>query len=980
MNRTTLVIMLLSSCLQSAAQHVTERPLSYLPDGDDIVSVNGTHRFTRALYGGHTTFRIETSDRPVFATYYKTGQHSNLSLQARIGTTTVALDSTDYCRASYRNGVRDYQLKDKRWGQGVLHIGAVADGDREGGVWTFRAQGFPEDVTIIATLTPSRIQRFKRSGDMGNFDRADAFEANDQSSERQQLVLALSKERAGYIGLDTTLLTVTDQPTLARRYQAAEQRGKSLGQMIQFQTPDAWLNPLGGVLVMAADGAWDGTTWLHGAVGWRTQLPGWRGAYMGDFIGWPDRQRSHFDAYAESQVVNVPVTKPHLMDSTNNLARGTYEWGTPMYSNGYICRTPGNNHQFNHYDMNLVYMDELMWHFQFDADTSYMRKMWPVIQRHLDWEKRTWDPDGDHLYDAYCCIWASDALQYNSGAVTHASAYNYRANRLSARIAPLIGEDPAPYQKEADAILKAMNSRLWLKDKGHWAEFQDFMGNKLLHEDAALWTIYTAIDCDAATPEQAWQATCYVDRKIPHIPFDYQGSHYATISTSDWMPYEWSLNNVAMAEVMHMALAYYEAGRSETATQLLRSNIVDFMYAGSSPGNFGQLSALDRNTGEGYRDFADVTGIASRALIQGLFGITPQALDGRCIIRPGFPAAWDSASIHTPYLDYSFKRVGGKEVFEVNQRFAQPLQIVIRRNLGEGKYIDVVGNADGIQTITMDAVTSTEPVNISYEPAVLPEPQGTRMDVASSENYRSVDISKYFNADVTDIFKNEYLSPRSPYTTLALPKQGIGDWCSTKRTADIDDSGLRKAAQSGQLVAAGVPFATPNKGRNIVYTSLWDNYPDSVTIPLRGRASHAYLMMAGSTNTMQFGMTNGTVRITYADDTSETLELRSPDNWCPIEQDFDDNSLAFRLPKPRPFRVSLRTGKVSRQLAIDMNVRPGVAAADLPGGKKPALSIPGGAGQLLEIPLDPNKRLRSLTLTTVANDVVIGLMSITLHP
>ena len=251
----------------------------------------------------------------------------------------------------------------------------------------------------------------------------------------------------------------------------------------------------------------------------------------------------------------------------------------------------------------------------------------------------------------------------------------------------------------------------------------------------------------------------------------------------------------------------------------------------------------------------------------------------------------------------------------------------------------MVGNADGIQTITMDAVTSTEPVNISYEPAVLPEPQGTRMDVASSENYRSVDISKYFNADVTDIFKNEYLSPRSPYTTLALPKQGIGDWCSTKRTADIDDSGLRKAAQSGQLVAAGVPFATPNKGRNIVYTSLWDNYPDSVTIPLRGRASHAYLMMAGSTNTMQFGMTNGTVRITYADDTSETLELRSPDNWCPIEQDFDDNSLAFRLPKPRPYRVSLRTGKVSRQLAIDMNVRPGVAAADLPGGKKPALSL-----------------------------------------
>lgn len=36
----------------------------------------------------------------------------------------------------------------------------------------------------------------------------------------------------------------------------------------------------------------------------------------------------------------------------------------------------------------------------------------------------------DGLYDAYCCIWASDALYYNSGAVTHSSAYNYRANKL----------------------------------------------------------------------------------------------------------------------------------------------------------------------------------------------------------------------------------------------------------------------------------------------------------------------------------------------------------------------------------------------------------------------------------------------------------------------------------------------------------------------------------------------------------------------
>lgn len=45
-----------------------------------------------------------------------------------------------------------------------------------------------------------------------------------------------------------------------------------------------------------------------------------------------------------------------------------------------------------------------------------------------------------------------------------------------------------PMKKRQDKILKAMNERLWIKDKGHWAEFQDFMGHKRLHESAGLWT------------------------------------------------------------------------------------------------------------------------------------------------------------------------------------------------------------------------------------------------------------------------------------------------------------------------------------------------------------------------------------------------------------------------------------------------------------------------------------------------------------
>jgi hypothetical protein len=66
------------------------RSLQYTPDGDDFVCINGKNRFTRALYGSHTAFRLETSDRPVFAAYTKENpKHICFKLQTSGG--TVAL-------------------------------------------------------------------------------------------------------------------------------------------------------------------------------------------------------------------------------------------------------------------------------------------------------------------------------------------------------------------------------------------------------------------------------------------------------------------------------------------------------------------------------------------------------------------------------------------------------------------------------------------------------------------------------------------------------------------------------------------------------------------------------------------------------------------------------------------------------------------------------------------------------------------------
>ena len=938
------------------------RSMQYVPRGNAFFCENGTNRYTRALYGSHTDWRLETSDRPVFAVVKK-GHHRNI----RFVVNGVPLDATDYCAASYEAGVRRYVLRDRRWNEAELQVEVVAMTDQETAVWRFLPSRRLQLQTMVSPIASPKLQR---NGDIGA-DAPGVLEAADVLLQQEEMTL----DGECYLEMKVDTLLAVDKMRGKEDFLRTVADLKELASRVQFNTPDPYINTLGGALVLAADGDCDGQTWLHGCVGWRMPLAGWRAGYLGDVLGWNDRAVSHFNAYAKSQVTDVPATIPHpSQDSTLHLARAEKKWGTQMYSNGYICRNPERNDQMHHYDMNLNYMDELLWHFQYDADTAYMRKMWPVIQSHLAWEKRNYDPDGDHLYDAYCCIWASDALYYSGGAVTHSSAYNYRGNKLAARIAELIGENPQPYAQEADAILKAMNSRLWLPETGVWAEYQDALGLQRLHEHPALWSIYTPIDCGACSPEQAFQATCYVDNCVPHVNVENTG--YQTIATSDWMPYSWSINNVAAAEVMHTALAYFEAGRSDEGYRLMKGNILDQMYYGASPGNFGQLSYYDAARGECYRDFGDCIGISARTLIQGLFGIVPQALDGKCFIRPGFPADWDSASIKTPYLEYQFTRKNGVDRYEITQNFRQPLQIVVRQNMGNGQVRDIVGTNEPFQVIE---VATCLPEEDSLLIVVDDWLEKTTEDRGLGEpdlkkKCKPQDLASFFNAKVDDIFKNKYLAPRPQTTTLQIPCQGVGEWCHPQYTPEVNDSVFRSLIVNDHLVVAGIPFRTPKEGANIIYTSLWDNYPDAVTLPLKGRASRAYLLMAGSTNHMQSRMDNGLVIATYSDGSSDTLCLRNPDNWCPIEQDYYIDGKQFHTVWPRPYRVCLGKAAddglplVSRNLGEALHIE-GVYGRE----------IPGGAAQLLTMPLQFDKRLRSITVRTLSNDVVIGLMAVTLQ-
>jgi hypothetical protein len=1193
--------------------HGKERTLRYQPEGNDIVITNGNRRFTRALYGTNTAFRVEAGDLPGFALYMP-GMGGNIKFGLSNNDSSKWLIKADKITARYRAGSMLYEIEDKMLGKGKLKLIVLAMGDAEGVIMRMEFENVPADVKLIYAYGGASGKKFSRDGDMGpdpesSFylkpeyctDNSYAINKNNfllkygtgvvaewdpyvnknfatdtvkavKIGKEQQMAgfvppsmqlqvanadeqkspaaLLLSKQNkssliAGELAVknNETYFFALQKPDSNRSISyadaekivsKAEAARKKIADRINIVTPDKYINTLGGVISIAADAVWDNPTFMHGAIGWRMRLNGWRGPYVGDVLGWHDRAKTHFKAYALSQVT-TPENGPLIMDTALHLARTLEKMGTSVFSSGYICRNPNGDIRAHHYDMNLVYIDALLRHFKWTGDLQFAKEMWPVITRHLAWEKRNFDPDDDGLYDAYAAIWASDALQYSGGAVTHSSAYNYKANKEAAAIAKLIGEDGTKYEAEATKILKAINTTLWMPSKGTYAEFKDLLGNKLLHDNAAVWTMYHSLDSDVPDIFQAYESMKYIDENIPHIPVKAKGLEdgYYTISTSKWMPYDWSLNNVATAEVMHTALANWQAGRNEKGFNLFKSELLSTMYLGGSAGNIGQISFYDAARGEAYRDFADPVAMTARSLVEGLFGILPDALKGELVIKPGFPAAWNNASIKIPDIVLDFKRTEKKDVYTIVPSLEKKmtLKLLVKAN-GSGiqsvlingkkvawknvadamgspaieissevqsKYVisinwlgdiaastgqptsyvkgdkmkaqfpgtsiqkifdpqkviqyndrvdPVINAAKGSYTVFVqlkqNELSWWQPVNVIVKDAVEIISSYNKQDehflfqitnntnsmlkgkllVNSGDNAYSIpmelkpgmiftqsnlpngylipgtnevsfswdgnvakgniinwavesknktaqalDLSRYFNDKVTNIFKNQYLSPRPNVATLQLPTQGIGDWTHPLKTANIDDKGLRKLA--GELnrivLPQGISFSTPSDTlqSNILFTSQWDNYPKEAVVPLTGKSSHAYLLMAGSTNPMQSRLVNGAVIISYTDNTADTLLLKNPETWWPIEQDYMDDGYAFTIDAARPVRIHFKTGKIVSDFDNSMKAYEGKM-------------IDGGAATVLDMPLNRFKTLKELKLQTIANDVVIGLMAITL--
>jgi hypothetical protein len=717
----------------------TERPLRYTPEDGDFVIRNGGEFFNRPLYGPNINFRVDAGDLPEFSLYLP-GHGGNLKLGISAASGSKWLAQAAEVMARYRPGRMIYEVRDPLLAQGWLRIEVLTAGQGAGLMLEVEAHDVPSSTALTWAFGGVSGRKGARNGDIGCEVEPVSrfFQVRPEECAGNRFTIETAPVPSGLLESPTCDLRLTfpagsqlsvadvgtwDAPVAAGehiaagaaprlpiltgwvslghgkpmyisvqriaapgehpagidRFAARSKRISEIAATLQMSTPDPYMNASAAAIGIAADGLWDAEQEcvMHGGVAWRGALAGWRGPYCLASLGNHERMRQQVRHWVKRQNTSPaagshsPVTGP--ADAGTHLARHE----ALLHSNGDLSA--------NHYDMNIVFFDVLLRYLRWTGDMELAREIWPAFKRHLAWEQRLFrrSYDGLPLYEAYAVIWASDNLQYNGGGATHSSAYNVFAFRSAAVLARLLGEDPEPYEREAGLIAEGMEQLLWLPAQGAYAESKDWMTTRTVYSNPAVWTVYHTIDSEVATPRQAWQMMAErlaALRKVPvHGPGVPAGAWYM-LSCSDWLPYIWSLNLLALAENVHTALAMWQAGMADEAFLLLKGNLLDSLFMGLAPGNFHMSSALDAHRQEAQRDSGDPIGIAARALTEGLFGLQPDLLRGTLTIRPGFPQEWNQASLKHVDLDFTWRREGWLDTYEISSRLPKsvPLTLIVR--------------------------------------------------------------------------------------------------------------------------------------------------------------------------------------------------------------------------------------------------------------------------------------------------------------
>ena len=766
------------------------------------------------------------------------------------------------------------------------------------------------------------------------------------------------------VGMGGNIVDAIAHPKAAM--DAALARNASIAGRVEIHTPDPYLDAATRMMAFATEGTWGDTAILHGAWSWRFAYLGWRGWYGSMCYGWLDRIRTSIENHTTLGL----VTEGRDAGALGSLLE---------YDPGVF------------YNMNEVFLDQVRQYYEYTNDLELMRRIFPVLQGILAWEDKRLQPNDENLYESSLNTWISDSHWYIGGQSTQASAYMLGANRFVGDLAQRLGEDAAPYRDRAERIRAAMQEKLWMPDRGVFAEYLDTRGHGMLHMEPELPTIYHSAEFGAADPQQVAQMLRWTDANLKTETTPGGGT---LIWSSNWYPnharsYTHSTHELAYAEELNLALTNYLAGRADDAYAILRG-VMCGIYNGPTPGGLACHAYIDGRQ-RANDEFADAIGMWGRAALEGLFGIVPNRPKGYVTLSPQFPSDWSEASIASPVLSYSWRRSGGEVAIE----WSSPMDTAI--------HVRLPLPSDAVNDATVDgnrAATTIEPgyagvnwllletssgrsgtIHVIYAPKTVPSippaPKPKDAQVARDRwsppgaegkdlaHWTLIDLTEVYNARVTDVLQRvteRAVPPEMPANQIGFDywKQHLLQYHGS-RNQEISDAAWRNKVDEEGIAwtTDGIPFKTSKNGPNIGVVTRAGGFLETLTIPIAAEGKALYLMLSGMTFPVQSHVVNLRMALHYADGEAVERDLVNPfdigdcwSTWCGRYHDSPVNGFENIGGRTGP-AGSCEVEDLSQPVALDTEA------------------------QLLRIDLRDGVELMRITIEAYANDIIFGIMGAT---
>jgi hypothetical protein len=297
-----------------------------------------------------------------------------------------------------------------------------------------------------------------------------------------------------------------------------------------------------------------------------------------------------------------------------------------------------------------------------------------------------------------------------------------------------------------------------------------------------------------------------------------------------------------------------------------------------------------------------------------------------------------------------------------------PQQIIDNVKIAGGVLTANLIGTKGYHTVVLKVVSGNAPQWRVFRIKII-DPKGDAKnesrfvaEIPTNVVWENVDIASKLNADIRTIYQQKYLTPRPNTVSVRLGIDGYSPWTFPHWKSLPPEIKLNQVSgllndQNKLVTPQKVPFIWNGSEKNVAFTSMWDNYPKKIDFQVNKSGNAIYFLVSGSTNVMQCQIANAVIRLNYADGKTDSLELVPPVNYWNLStidshatapgqgSRIDYTSEIDRFCMPTKFPETVRLGDDCRAMLLNLKMRKGV-------------------------------ELKSVTLETLSQEVVVGLMGI----